>query len=72
MTTIEITAGMLLRSKHTGLSDPCVICGGKFGIEFWPDDKTRCPHTQDEVKAIITRIKAMSQNRRNALLKGHG
>jgi hypothetical protein len=65
---IEITGAMIARSKHIGLSDPCVICGGKFGIEF--DYKDTCPHTQDQVAAVIMRIKIMSPKRREALLKG--
>jgi len=72
VTTTEITPGMIDRYKHTGLSDPCVICGGKFGKEFWPDDEARCPHTQDEVAAIIMRIKVMSPKRREAIRKGIG
>jgi hypothetical protein len=62
---MEITGDMIARSKHTGLSDPCVICGGKFGIEFGTKDA--CPHTQDEVAAVLMRIKIMSPKRREAI-----
>lgn len=72
MSTIPITADMIARYRNTGLSDPCVICGGKFGKEFWPDDETRCPHTQDEVAGVIQRIKVMSPKRREAIFKGIG
>lgn len=65
---IEITGGMIARSKHIGLSDPCVICGGKFGIEF--NTKDACPHTQDQVAAVLMRIKILSPARREAILKG--
>jgi hypothetical protein len=66
---IEITGAMIARSKHIGLSDPCVICGGKFGIEFGGQDT--CTHTQDQVLAVLMRIKIMSPKRREALLRGH-
>ena len=66
---IEITGDMIARSKHIGLSDPCVICGGKFGIEFGAKDA--CPHTQAEVADVLKRIKAMSPKMREAKLKGH-
>jgi hypothetical protein len=65
---IEITGAMIARSKHIGLSDPCVICGGKFGVEF--SGKDTCPHTQDQVAAVLMRIKIMSPKRREAILKG--
>jgi hypothetical protein len=66
---IEITGGMIARSKHIGLSDPCVICGGKFGIEFnWTGT---CLHTQAEVADVVKRIKAMPPKLREAKLKGH-
>ena len=67
---IEITGDMIARSKHIGLSDPCVICGKKFGVEFGIEDA--CPHTQAEVKAILQRIKVMSPKRREAIQKGRG
>lgn len=68
MALSEVTGAMIARSKHIGLSDPCVICGKKFGIEFGYKDT--CQHTQDEVAAVLMRIKIMSPKRREALLKG--
>lgn len=65
---IEITGDMIARSKHIGLSDPCVICGGKFGVEFGTKDA--CPHTQAEVADVLKRIKAMAPKLREAKLKG--
>lgn len=65
---MEITPDMIARFKHIGLSDPCVICGGRFGIEFGTKDA--CPHTQAEVAAVIARIKVMSPKRREAIRKG--
>lgn len=65
---IEITGAMIARSKHIGLSDPCVICGGKFGVEF--EFTNACPHTQTEVADVIKRIKAMSPKLREAKLRG--
>jgi len=70
MALIEITGDMIARSKNIGLSDPCVICGGKFGVEFGTKDA--CPHTQDEVAAVLMRIKVMSPKRREAIRKGIG
>lgn len=68
MAMSEITGDMIARSKHIGLSDPCVICGRKFGVEFgWKDT---CPHTQDEVAEVLKRIKAMPPKLREAKLKG--
>jgi hypothetical protein len=61
---------MIARSKHTGLSDPCVICGGKFGIEFGGTDT--CSHTQAEVADVLKRIKAMDPKARDAKLRGLG
>jgi hypothetical protein len=66
---IEITRHIIDRSKHIGLSDPCVICGGKFGVEFGTKDA--CPHTQDEVNAVLQRIKVMSPKRREAIRRGY-
>lgn len=68
-TMTEITGAMIARSKHLGLSDPCVICGGKFGVEF--GGKDTCPHTQAEVADVLKRIKAMPKKVREAKLKGY-
>ena len=65
---LEITGDMIARSKQIGLSDPCVISGGKFGAEFGTKDA--CPHTQAEVAAVLARIKVMSPKRREAIRKG--
>jgi hypothetical protein len=66
---IEITGDMIARSTHIGLTDPCVICGGKFGVEFGV--KAACPHTQDQVANVLKRIKAMPKKVREAKRKGY-
>lgn len=66
----EITGDMIARSKHIGLNDPCVICGGKFGIEFGRTGT--CSHTQAEVADVLKRIKAMGPKARDAKLRGIG
>lgn len=68
LTEVKITGDMIARSTHLGLSDPCVICGGRFGVEFGKEDA--CPHTQDEVAAVLRRIKAMPAKQRDALRRG--
>jgi hypothetical protein len=59
---------MIFRSAHIGLSDPCVICGGRFGAEFGVEDS--CGHTQDEVASVLKRIKAMPKKLKDAKRRG--
>ena len=49
------------KARQWAVSDPCFICGGRW---------RECGHDQNDTEPFIKRIKQMSAQEREAILKG--